>query len=167
MLQSVRTRCISWVNRVGLALLGELDHARAAVQAGLALDPGFTIRRFRAGTATYDPTYLAGRERNYHGLRMAGVQKFEQQPTAMSDLRSNARQVRFGSFASIQPHPSMSGSRVIPDVNALKQALGHRALTLKRDPYPRNRRIPTPTALKSRDDVLKTGDVALFSHQGV
>ena len=35
-----------------LALLGELDQARAAAQAGLALDPGFTIRRFRAGTAT-------------------------------------------------------------------------------------------------------------------
>src|SRR4051812_21828929 len=56
-----------------LALLGELDQARAAAQAGLALDPGFTIRRFRAGTATDDPTYLAGRERSYEGLRMAGV----------------------------------------------------------------------------------------------
>ncbi|MDB5618336.1 MAG: adenylate cyclase 3 [Tardiphaga sp.] len=56
-----------------LALLGELDQARAAVQAGLALDPSFTIRRFRAGTATDDAIYLAGRERNYEGLRMAGV----------------------------------------------------------------------------------------------
>ena len=56
-----------------LALLGELDQARAAVQAGLALDPSFTIRRFRAGTATDDPTYLAGRERTYEGLRRAGV----------------------------------------------------------------------------------------------
>ena len=56
-----------------LALLGELDQARAAAQAGLALDPGFTIRRFRAGTATDDPIYLAGRERSYEGLRRAGV----------------------------------------------------------------------------------------------
>ena len=56
-----------------LALLGELDQARAAAQAGLALDPTFTIRRFRAGTATDDPTYLAGRERSYEGLRMAGI----------------------------------------------------------------------------------------------
>jgi len=56
-----------------LALLGELDQARTAVQTGLALDPGFTIRRFRAGTATDEPTYLAGRERCYEGLRMAGV----------------------------------------------------------------------------------------------
>ena len=31
-----------------LALLGALDEARAAAQAGLALDPAFTIRRFRA-----------------------------------------------------------------------------------------------------------------------
>lgn len=55
------------------ALLGELDQARKSVQTGLALDPGFTIRRFRAGTATDDPSYLAGRERCYEGLRMAGV----------------------------------------------------------------------------------------------
>jgi TolB-like protein/class 3 adenylate cyclase/Tfp pilus assembly protein PilF len=56
-----------------LALLGELDQARAAAQAGIALDPDFTIRRFRAGTATDDPIYLAGRERCYEGLRLAGV----------------------------------------------------------------------------------------------
>ena len=31
-----------------LALLGALDEARAAAKAGLALDPSFTIRRFRA-----------------------------------------------------------------------------------------------------------------------
>ena len=31
-----------------LAQLGALDEARAAAQAGLALDPTFTIRRFRA-----------------------------------------------------------------------------------------------------------------------
>lgn len=55
------------------ALLGELDQARKAVQTGLVLDPGFTIRRFRAGTATDDPIYLAGRERSYEGLRLAGV----------------------------------------------------------------------------------------------
>ena len=56
-----------------LALLGELDQARATAQAGLALDPGFTIRRFRDGAATDDPTYLAGRERSYEGLRRAGI----------------------------------------------------------------------------------------------
>jgi tetratricopeptide (TPR) repeat protein len=34
-----------------LARLGELNEARAAVQAGLALDPSFTIRRFRDATS--------------------------------------------------------------------------------------------------------------------
>ena len=51
----------------------QLDEARAAVQAGLALDPSFTIRRFRASAASDNPTYLAGRERIYEGMRMAGV----------------------------------------------------------------------------------------------
>jgi TolB-like protein/class 3 adenylate cyclase len=56
-----------------LARLGELDEARAAVQAGLALNPGFTINRFRSGTPSDNPTFLAQRERIYQGMRMAGV----------------------------------------------------------------------------------------------
>ena len=56
-----------------LALLGQLDEARAAGQAGLALDPTFTISRYRAGLSTDNPTYLAGRERMYDGMRKAGV----------------------------------------------------------------------------------------------
>jgi Tfp pilus assembly protein PilF len=56
-----------------LALLGSLDEARTAAQAGLALDPGFTIRRFRATKSSDNPTYLAGRERFCEGLRLAGV----------------------------------------------------------------------------------------------
>jgi TolB-like protein/class 3 adenylate cyclase len=56
-----------------LALLGQLEEARAAVQAGLALDPTFTISRYRAGLSTDNPTYLAGRERMYDGMRKAGV----------------------------------------------------------------------------------------------
>jgi hypothetical protein len=44
------------------------------VQAGLALDPNFTIRRLRAASAWSDnPTFLAGRERQCEGLRLAGV----------------------------------------------------------------------------------------------
>jgi TolB-like protein len=59
---------------VALAQLGLLDEARATAQAGLRLDPGFTIRRFRAGVAaSSDPKFLAGRERMYKGMRMAGV----------------------------------------------------------------------------------------------
>ena len=56
-----------------LALLGRLDEARAAVQAGLALDPTFTVRRYRAGLSTDNPTYLAGRERMNEGMHKAGV----------------------------------------------------------------------------------------------
>jgi TolB-like protein len=58
-----------------LARLGELDEARAEVQAGLALDPNFTIRRYRDATnARSDrPTFLAGRDRAIEGMRMAGV----------------------------------------------------------------------------------------------
>jgi TolB-like protein/class 3 adenylate cyclase len=56
-----------------LAHLGLRDEARAAVQAGLALDPAFTIARFRAGVATDNPIYLSQRERIYEGMRMAGV----------------------------------------------------------------------------------------------
>ena len=56
-----------------LALSGTLDEARAAAKAGLALDPGFTIRRLRAGTPSDNPAFLAGLERVFEGLRMAGV----------------------------------------------------------------------------------------------
>jgi len=56
-----------------LARLGELDEARATAQAGLALNPGFSIRRFRTNTPSNNPVYLAGRERVYEGLRLAGV----------------------------------------------------------------------------------------------
>jgi hypothetical protein len=56
-----------------LARLGDLNEARAAVQAGLARNPGFTIRRFRANPLSDHPTYVAWRECMYEGMRMAGV----------------------------------------------------------------------------------------------
>ena len=56
-----------------LALLGELDQARAAAQAGLTLDPTFTIRRYRVNAPSDNPTFLAARQRIYEGMRMAGV----------------------------------------------------------------------------------------------
>jgi tetratricopeptide (TPR) repeat protein len=55
-----------------LALLGELDEARAAAQAGLALDPGFNLHRYRVNALSDNPVYLAGRERSYQGMRLAG-----------------------------------------------------------------------------------------------
>jgi tetratricopeptide (TPR) repeat protein len=56
-----------------LAHLSRLDEARAAAQAGLALDPNFTIGRARAGAMSDNPTYLEQRERVYDGTRMAGI----------------------------------------------------------------------------------------------
>jgi tetratricopeptide (TPR) repeat protein len=58
-----------------LVRLGKLDEARTAVNAGLALDPHFTIRRYRDVTFFYsdDPTYRAGRGRLIEGMRLAGV----------------------------------------------------------------------------------------------
>jgi tetratricopeptide (TPR) repeat protein len=57
----------------GLAHVGELGEARAIAKAGLALNPSFTIRRYRMNTPSNNPVYLAGRERAYEGLRIAGV----------------------------------------------------------------------------------------------
>ena len=58
-----------------LARLGELDEARATVQAGRALDPSFTIRRFRDSTnaRSDNPIFVAGRDRVIEGMRLAGV----------------------------------------------------------------------------------------------
>jgi len=56
-----------------LALLGSLDEATAAAQAGLALNPNFTIRRWRDTKASDNPAYLAAQERIFEGLRLAGV----------------------------------------------------------------------------------------------
>ncbi len=55
------------------AHLGRMSEAQAAAKAGLALNPTFTIRRYRAGAFSDNPTYLAQRERVYDGMRKAGV----------------------------------------------------------------------------------------------
>jgi hypothetical protein len=46
--------------------------ARATPQAGLTLDPGFAMRRYRANPPSDNPTFLAGRERIDEGMRLAG-----------------------------------------------------------------------------------------------
>jgi TolB-like protein/class 3 adenylate cyclase len=56
-----------------LAFLGRIDEARAATQTGLALDPAFTVARFRNAPATDNPVYLRQRERVCDGMRKAGV----------------------------------------------------------------------------------------------
>jgi tetratricopeptide (TPR) repeat protein len=56
-----------------LALVGDLKAARATAEAGLSLDPGFTIRRYRINAKGDNPVYLARRQRYFEGLRLAGV----------------------------------------------------------------------------------------------
>lgn len=56
-----------------LAHLRRIDEARAAAKVGLALEPSFTITRFRAGARSQNPIYLAGRERIYAGMARAGI----------------------------------------------------------------------------------------------
>jgi tetratricopeptide (TPR) repeat protein len=56
-----------------LARGGPLEAARDAARAGLELNPSFTIARFRSMAFSDNPIYLAGRERAYEGMRMAGV----------------------------------------------------------------------------------------------
>jgi hypothetical protein len=57
-----------------LAMVGNLGQARSSAEAGLALDPSFTIRRYRSNIFQSDnPEWLAWRERLYEGMRMAGV----------------------------------------------------------------------------------------------
>ena len=57
-----------------LGLQGMVEEAQAAARAGLALNPGFTVRRFRSvAPSSDDPAYLAGFERTCEGMRVAGV----------------------------------------------------------------------------------------------
>jgi hypothetical protein len=60
---------------VSYSRLMHRDEARAAAQAGLALDPGFNLRRYRVNALSDDPVYLAGRERSCEGMRFAGVRE--------------------------------------------------------------------------------------------
>jgi TolB-like protein/class 3 adenylate cyclase len=58
-----------------LAQLGRPDEAHSTVVAGLALNPAFTVSRARANWIAWsdDPTYVAGLESVFEGLRKAGV----------------------------------------------------------------------------------------------
>jgi TolB-like protein/class 3 adenylate cyclase len=56
-----------------LAHLGRREEAREEARAGLELLPDFTIARLRSWLISDNPVFLAGRERLYEGMRMAGV----------------------------------------------------------------------------------------------
>jgi TolB-like protein/class 3 adenylate cyclase/Tfp pilus assembly protein PilF len=56
-----------------LAHLGRLDDARQELKNGLAVNPNFTIKRFRAALESDNPVYLAQHARVAEGMRMVGV----------------------------------------------------------------------------------------------
>ena len=56
-----------------LELLGRHDEARAEAQAGLALVPEFTIRRYRAFALSDNPVFLKQQERLLQAMQKAGV----------------------------------------------------------------------------------------------
>ena len=56
-----------------LVELGRIDEAKSEVKAALALNPGFTIRRYRAGAQSDNPLFLKRRERLIEDMRKAGV----------------------------------------------------------------------------------------------
>jgi TolB-like protein len=56
-----------------LAHLKRIEEARASVEAGLALDPNFTLSHFHASTPTDNPICLAQRARIAEGMRKAGL----------------------------------------------------------------------------------------------
>jgi len=56
-----------------LACLGRLPEARSEVNAGLAINPAFTISRMRAGPSTDNLDANASGERLIEGLRAAGL----------------------------------------------------------------------------------------------
>ena len=58
-----------------LAQLGRLDEAHSSVNAGIAINPSFTVTRARVDWTALsdDPTYLAQIEPTLEGLRKAGL----------------------------------------------------------------------------------------------
>jgi TolB-like protein len=55
------------------AELGRLDEARIAVANGLAIEPTFSIRRYRDTAPSDNPRFMKTRERLYIAMRIAGV----------------------------------------------------------------------------------------------
>jgi TolB-like protein len=56
-----------------LGRLGRLAEAQSEARVGLAINPTFTISRYRASVSSDNPTAVAGRDRVIDGLRKAGL----------------------------------------------------------------------------------------------
>jgi tetratricopeptide (TPR) repeat protein len=62
-----------FVLAAALALKGCIAEAAEARDAGLKLDPNFSVARYRKDRRSDNPVFLQQRERMYEGLRKAGV----------------------------------------------------------------------------------------------
>jgi tetratricopeptide (TPR) repeat protein len=62
-----------FVLAAAMANVGRAEEARAEVGAGLALDPQFTIARFRAVAWSDNATYLSSLAHIIDGMRSAGI----------------------------------------------------------------------------------------------
>ena len=58
-----------------LSHLGQVEEARASIQAGLILTPNFSIAQFHVSSPTDNPTCLAQRARIAEGLRQGGLRE--------------------------------------------------------------------------------------------
>jgi tetratricopeptide (TPR) repeat protein len=58
---------------VALAELGRLDEARLEAREGLAIDPAFTIRRYRSDAPCENPIFMSRRRQIYEIMRNIGV----------------------------------------------------------------------------------------------
>ena len=63
-----------------LAEAGDQQQAEAEVRLGLALDPGFSVRRYRTGSPSDNPLYLAQRHRVSDSMLKAGLPEDEPPP---------------------------------------------------------------------------------------
>ena len=67
------------------------------------LTPGFTIRRYREGAPSINPTYLARRERVFEGMRLPGCQR--------GNVRLGCAPCKGGAFQWVQAPPGNRSSR--------------------------------------------------------
>ena len=132
-----------------LAHLGRLDEARREVRAGLAVDPDFTLRRFRAGAQSDDAVYLAQRARVIEGIRLAGVPEDDPLPRTLSrknrDIGADPSQVRVTSTPAVRS----ASTGLTNDRCGLSESLYHLNVTMPFYPFGadhRDRKRPTAAA---------------------
>ena len=65
-----------------LVELGRLDEAKTEVETALALNPKFTLRRYRDGAQSNNPAFLKRRDQIIKNMRKAGIRRNERRVCA-------------------------------------------------------------------------------------